>query len=318
MEQKRRSRRREEIRRRDRNRKIITILILGYVLIFVLILIGLVNRIRHMHEETFTTGQSHELPAGEVPSHDSPGEETATTLNPQEYTVVVTDSVDNPVDNPVDVPEEILEFVQKYPEAASFAENYPGVSDQHTEIDLTDEVTKGVIPLFIQWDERWGYELYGQNYLGINGCGPTCLSMVVCGLTGSTEWNPKAVADFSVEQGYYEAEWGTSWNLMTEGAQSLGLSVQGLRVTAMNIRNQLSEKGRAIICSMHPGDFTYTGHFIVLTGLDENGDVILNDPNSPSNSEKHWSMDVLLPQIRGMWAFTEKEEIDVDIVTKSD
>lgn len=220
------------------------------------------------------------------------------------------ESLDGP-DDASAVPDEILEFVAKYPEAKSFAEKYGERSGQSAKIDLTGEVTKGSIPLFIQWDERWGYEWYVENYLGVNGCGPTCLSMVVCGLTGSTSWNPAAVAQFAAEEGYYAEGSGTSWDLMTEGAGELGLSAQILDKTEENIKASLSEEGKAIICSMSPGDFTDTGHFIVLTGLDEDGKVLVNDPNSPKNSEKHWSMDVLLPQVKGMWVFTEQKTPDV-------
>ncbi len=209
------------------------------------------------------------------------------------------------------VPNEILEFVKKYPEARPFAENYPDRGGQPAEIDLSGEVTKGTILLFIQWDERWAYEWYVENFLGVNGCGPTCLSMVVCGLTGETKWNPAEVARFSEEWGYYEAGFGTSWKLMTEGAPQLGLGVETLRVNEENILGNLSGEGKAIICSVRPGDFTYTGHFIVLTGLDEEGNVTIKDPNSPKNSEKHWAVDELLPQIRGMWLFEEKEKPEV-------
>jgi len=54
---------------------------------------------------------------------------------------------------------------------------------------------------------------------------------------------------------------------------------------------------------MYPGDFTYTGHFIVLTGIDENGAITVNDPNSPANTKKHWSMTEILPQIRQSWGY---------------
>ena len=62
--------------------------------------------------------------------------------------------------------------------------------------------------------------------------------------------------------------------------------------------------GKVLICSMWPGDFTTSGHFIVLTGLDEQGNIVLNDPNSIERSEKSWTMDVLLPQIRAVWSYS--------------
>lgn len=200
------------------------------------------------------------------------------------------------------IPESLRELKEKYPQTAEFVDSYPEKKDELFSTDISGEVIPGTIPLFLQWDERWGYRSYGNNFFGVNGCGPTCLSMVVCGLTGDTYWNPYAVGVFSEQSGYYVPGEGTAWDLMTVGASALGLSAEWGEVSADYIVNQLWG-GHPIICSMYPGDFTYTGHFIVLTGMDEGGAVIVHDPNSPSNSEKHWSMDELLPQICALWSY---------------
>ena len=52
---------------------------------------------------------------------------------------------------------------------------------------------------------------------------------------------------------------------------------------------------------MGPGDFTTTGHFIVLVGY-ENGKIKVNDPNSIKNSEKEWTYEQIKDQIRNLWA----------------
>ena len=46
------------------------------------------------------------------------------------------------------------------------------------------------MPLLLQWDERWGYRYYGDQMMAINGCGPTCLSMVVSYLTQNGRYHP--------------------------------------------------------------------------------------------------------------------------------
>ncbi len=51
---------------------------------------------------------------------------------------------------------------------------------------------------------------------------------------------------------------------------------------------------------MRPGDFTTTGHFILLWGYDENG-FFVNDPNRRSTSEKIWDFETLQPQIKNLW-----------------
>jgi hypothetical protein len=65
---------------------------------------------------------------------------------------------------------------------------------------------------------------------------------------------------------------------MTYGAEKLGLDSEQGTISTEYILNNLSDS-TPMICSMKPGDFTYTGHFIILTGIDSNGDIIVNDPN---------------------------------------
>ncbi|MDE5894240.1 MAG: C39 family peptidase [Acetatifactor sp.] len=174
--------------------------------------------------------------------------------------------------------------------------------DRHPEIDLTDEVVQGTIPLFLQWDERWGYETYGSDFLAITGCGPTCLSMVWCGLSGGTDLNPLRMAQYAEQEGYYVKGAGTAWDLMTYGAEELGLTTENIVFDADHILAKL-RSGIPIICAMRPGDFTTTGHFIVLTGVDEYGRIMVCDPNSRNNSEKTWDVEQLIPQIKNLWGY---------------
>lgn len=200
------------------------------------------------------------------------------------------------------IPESLLAFREKYPEAAQFVDDYPRAHNRHTAVDLSGEVTQGVVPLFIQWDERWGYEDYGGSFFATNGCGPTSLSMVVCALTGDASVTPLSVARYCEEQGYYTPGSGTSWQLMTQGAQHYGLSSEQGVVSCEYLTEQLSS-GRVLIASMKPGDFTYTGHFLVLAGLDEAGRVRVNDSNSPLHSAVSWDVQTLVDQMKGVWSF---------------
>ena len=59
---------------------------------------------------------------------------------------------------PVEIPEALQAFAEKYPEAAGFVSDYPAHYRDHPSKDVSGEVKKGVVPLFIQGDERWGSE----------------------------------------------------------------------------------------------------------------------------------------------------------------
>lgn len=198
-------------------------------------------------------------------------------------------------------PESLIALVERNPETKDFVLDYPKYKGLE-EIDISKEVTKGEIPHFLQWDERWGYETYGSNFLAVTGCGPTSLSMVVCGLTGDTKWNPYEVAKMAEDNGYYVDGSGSSWELMSSGAEKLGLTVSSVIFDAEHIRATL-ESGQPIICVMGPGDFTDAGHFLVLTGVDQEGNIILQDPNSVERTKQHWDVQKLMNQMKNLWSY---------------
>ena len=84
--------------------------------------------------------------------------------------------------------------------------------------------------------------------------------------------------------------------------QDLGLTCRDIIFDTDHILDWLAG-GNPIICAMRPGDFTTTGHFIVLAGVDEDGKVEVCDPNSPGNSERTWAVEELIPQIKNLWAY---------------
>lgn len=162
----------------------------------------------------------------------------------------------------------------------------------------------GDIPSLLQTDPRWGEEPYGNSTVAHSGCGPTCLSMAYIGLTGDDTMTPGAMSRFAEENGYYVEGTGTSWDLMTSGAERLGLHVKELSLDEGTIKRELN-KNHPIICSVGPGDFTYEGHFIVLVEYTEDGMIRVNDPNSVERSEELWYYTTLAPQINALWAYSK-------------
>lgn len=189
---------------------------------------------------------------------------------------------------------EMEEFIDGYLDA-----DLPQYSAQG---GLTRQELRQDFPLFLQWDKRWGYVSYGGSIIGLSGCGPTCMSMVLVSLTGSSDMTPAEVARFSEENGYYVEGSGTSWSLMTDGASALGLSARELSLDESVMKSSL-DSGHPIICSMGPGDFTTQGHFILIYGYDAEG-FLVNDPNCISRSSRHWDFETLRGQIKNLWAYS--------------
>ena len=61
-----------------------------------------------------------------------------------------------------------------------------------------------------------------------------------------------------------------------------------------------------MVLSVGPGDFTQNGHYIVLVGY-KDGKIKVNDPFSKANSEKEYTYAQLEPQIRNLWAISNRE-----------
>ena len=198
-------------------------------------------------------------------------------------------------------PEQMIELLKSNEETVDFVFDYLEKKDT-TPADTVGEVVQGQIPLLLQWDERWGYAFYADDMIAVNGCGPTAIAMVAAGLTGDNTVTPYKVAQFSAENGYYAGDSGTSWTLMTDGAQQFGIYGEEMGLSEGEAFSAL-ENGHPIICSMRPGDFTTTGHFIVLTGI-EDGKIRVNDPNSRVRSERLWDYSKLEYQINNLWVYT--------------
>ena len=192
----------------------------------------------------------------------------------------------------------MLKALANNPEMADFVQNsLESAGKGKAEFSVLEKGQE--YPLVLQWDPRWGYEDYGEDNIGLSGCGPVCLDMAYVYFTGDTPMTPRNMAVFAYDNGYY-ADGGTSWSLWTEGAAQLGLSGEELPLDE-NLMKQTLDGGGLIVCSMRPGDFTTTGHFILIRGYDENG-FYVNDPNRRSNSEKQWDYGTLRYQIKNLWA----------------
>ncbi|MBO4863388.1 MAG: C39 family peptidase [Eubacterium sp.] len=212
---------------------------------------------------------------------------------------------------------EVRELLMNHYEARDFVFNYPvnfgkatasdADADSYYDIDY-----RSGVPHLYQWDTRWGFMKYGSDALGITGCGPTSLSMVAIYLLKDTKYTPDYIAQFSVDEGFAIEGNGTSWALMSEGAQKLGL----LSVDVALDENRMAEQllaGRPLICILGPGRFTDNGHFIVITGYEDyemvdgiytNGKFVINDPNCVKNSERKWSLSEFQNDIGAVWAYT--------------
>ena len=112
-------------------------------------------------------------------------------------------------------PENLMAALANNPEMASFVADYLEERGNAAS-GLTSLEKEKDFPLFLQWDPRWGYQSYGTDNIGLAGCGPTCMSMVLFYLTRDEKLTPDRVAVYSMENGYYVNGTGTAWALMKD------------------------------------------------------------------------------------------------------
>ncbi len=205
---------------------------------------------------------------------------------------------------PQKYPENMLDALKKNPEILDFVVAYP-TKEQKVQGGITEAECEQQTPLLIQWDDRWGYVPYGDGVIGITGCAPTCLSMVIISLTGDASATPDLLAQKSIEKGAYVNGSGTSWSFLTDAVADYNIKVEQFGYLTKIEMEKLLDEGKKIILSMGPGDFTTSGHFIVICGYTEKG-FIVNDPFSKMRSKMEWSYDTISNQWAGIWVYGKK------------
>ena len=214
-----------------------------------------------------------------------------------------TDSVIQEIcENHSEYPKDLLAALANNPEMTDFVVGYLN-ANQDNAGGLTAAEKEQDFPLFLQWDPRWGYQSYGDgSCIGLAGCGPTCLSMALYYLTRDDTLTPDKIAKYSMENGYYVEGTGTAWALMEDVPKLYGINVTKLSAEESNIKATL-DNGGVVICSVGRGEFTTSGHYILVYGYDREG-LIINDPNCVARSNQKWIFSEIRWQIKNIWAYT--------------
>ena len=166
-----------------------------------------------------------------------------------------------------------------------------------------DQWQKGSVPYLYQIDPQWKSAAYAGSTVEEAGCGPACLTMAYVALTGKQDYDPPKMSRFSEDNGFVDSGL-TTWTLMTEGAAKLGLNSQELPASVASV-NAALEAGHPVILTLGPGDFTSTGHFVVVAGRADDGNWIIRDPNSPERSQQAWDPERVLSQCRNLWELSK-------------
>jgi len=157
------------------------------------------------------------------------------------------------------------------------------------------------VPLYFQTD--YPNNLYGGGSIANNGCSVTCLAMVATYLTGH-EYLPDELARYFggvAENNIERLEKGaTAMQLPWEKMENFDKAMAAL------------QEGKVVIALMGSSSlFTQSQHFIVLTGFNENGLIMVNDPIESNYSKwdtkrafrEGFSKGDVCAGVSGAWAF---------------
>lgn len=166
------------------------------------------------------------------------------------------------------------------------------------------------VPLFLQYDPRWGGMMYSivndpKQTIASSGCGPTSFSMAASyykvtskdvDFNGDGIITPNEACGYSIRKGYRTVNSGTSWGFFSDIGSNLGLNIEQCDISNGQAVIDALRGGKLVVASMTAGHFTMAGHYILLTGIDSNNFVTVNDPSSADRSNQKWSFQSIIQQ----------------------
>lgn len=206
-------------------------------------------------------------------------------------------------DNAAVFSDDLLRYAAVNPEMKRFVIDYIAKISIVFEGNFTLTTPVEEVPLYLQFDEQWGYADYGESVIAIRGAGPVCLSMVYTYIKQEGSQNPIKVGDMAMNNGYLTEEGGTADVLFTDGAANLGLKSQEMAVDKDEMIDALAN-GKLLICAVNSGDFTKTTSYIVIKDY-KSGLFLINDPMSEARSKVGWDFPRLSSQIAKIWVLED-------------
>ena len=303
---------RERRRRERRKQAIIRCSILLAIVIFlivglVMLITGIANhfkekkKARELSEFYATSEVTTEEPVAEIDPEITakaiPADRDSALSKLQEQ--ATDDSTMQSIcDSAAAIPDILLQHLAVNPEMKDFTLSYPAMINIVFDGEFSVDLEGNSVPLYLQFDKRWGYADYSEDIIGLRGAGPTALSMAYTYLMKDGSKNPIKVADYATEGGYLDENGKTHWSLMIDGAKGLGLESSEMEINKDDMIDALDE-GKVLICMVSDGDFSTDEHFIVIRDY-KKGFFYVNDPMSQARSDVGWDFKRLRGQITKM------------------
>jgi hypothetical protein len=158
----------------------------------------------------------------------------------------------------------------------------------------------GPMLYYNQADPLWRDYLWGgTDTFHEYGCGPTACAMIANSFGNSTDQiTPIAMAEWAVNDHDFARGSGSYNTLIPNSLTAYGLTVVSKQdsISVDTICEEL-RSGHLLVCLMGPGDFTDSGHFIILTALHEDGTISVADPVSLERTKTSYDPALIVSQL---------------------
>lgn len=182
---------------------------------------------------------------------------------------------------------------------------------------------------YLQTDPRWknrDYSAKGEKTtIGASGCGPTAMAMVLATWADEAV-NPVTECAWALAHGYKAPHQGTYYGYFKPAAARYGLkctmlngaSIYGNSKSAYHEQAAKAlEAGGLVIACMGPGNWTRSGHYVLVWRID-GGTIYINDPASTLARRTQGSYALFRQQVKYYWVIdapkgAPKKEDDLDM-----
>lgn len=173
---------------------------------------------------------------------------------------------------------------------------------------------------YMQTDSRWknhNYSAPGENKtIGSSGCGVACSAMVIATLKNKNI-TPVETAEWSMAHGYKALNQGTYYTYFIPQFKEYGIECKRLNTSNLYGKSSSTyhaealnalKNGNWVIACMGKGNWTSSGHFILVYGY-EDGYVYINDPASKASNRIKNTWDLFASQIKYLWTVTVPDSL---------
>lgn len=197
------------------------------------------------------------------------------------------------------IPAEVMALLGKGdPAYVSFVVDYPARS-QEAIVEAPLSASLDTIPDLKTYDPLWGYMPYGNSVFADTGSAPTAISEVFSYLLKDPNLSPVTIGNWAKEYGYDLNPISESGDSIFSGAAlTWGVNLNPISPYQTLISDALSY-GQPVILALGP---TEAPSFVVLTGLDENGNWIVQNPAS-SQAPSAVNPDDMIDQVVAAYSF---------------